>query len=228
MPAMISMILTLVVTTGSSSRPPVRYNDLDPSGADPWAIIPVHYHHTGARPQWNDGEAPADQEAKSVLDGLRHSLGLWEGETDFWRASEAIVTWDHGRFALGMLTQALSRQGHNTAFNAAMAIRRIGPYAESAVPSLIAIVQRKNDFPKPRNESGPNPWDRRAYAALALGGIGPKADRAVPAIIPLLTDESPDTRWAAAKALGEIGEAAKSGPGTSLISRAKPGTGLGP
>jgi HEAT repeat protein len=78
-----------------------------------------------------------------------------------------------------------------------MAIRRIGPYAESAIPTLIEIVQRKNDF------------DRPAYAALALGGIGPKAARAVPAMISLMADESPYTRWAAAKAVGEIGESAK-------------------
>jgi hypothetical protein len=60
-----STILALVALAGSGATPPVRYDDL--ALGDPWAIIPVHHHQTGARPQWNDGDAPADGEAQLIL-----------------------------------------------------------------------------------------------------------------------------------------------------------------
>jgi HEAT repeat protein len=211
---MMPTIITLVVLAGSIASSPVRYDDL--ALGDPWAIIPVYHHQTGARPQWNDSDAPADGEAELLLWSLGRSVQLVEKTSvfDCYLASEAIVTWDHGRFALGRLIQDL--EFPPTAYNAAMAVRRIGPYAESAIPTLLEIVQRKNDFPKLQGGSGPDPYDRRAYAALALGGIGPKAGRAVPAMIPLLADKSPYTRWAAAKAVGEIGESAKAALAAAL------------
>src|SRR5437016_1618125 len=75
-----------------------RFGVSEPA-APAWTLVPFHYRQ-GARPQFDDGDAAIDDEARAVLHGLEHSLGLLAGKTDLYVAREAIVTWDHGRFAL--------------------------------------------------------------------------------------------------------------------------------
>ena len=96
---MLNLLLGLVLLCDLDVWPLAHLDPPDPSG-DPWSLVPFHYR-AGARPRWTDDAAAApDREAQAVLKGLEGSLGLWEGEQDFVRAREAIVTWDHGRFAL--------------------------------------------------------------------------------------------------------------------------------
>jgi HEAT repeat protein len=78
---------------------------------------------------------------------------------------------------------------------ACLALIRLGPAAESAVPALIHKVGLR-DCPYRRD------------AILALKRIGPGASAAVPALIGVLKDEDAGDRRAAVDALAGIGQAA--------------------
>jgi len=126
--------------------------------------------------------------------------------------------------AVPALIAALKDSEWNVRDSAEEALEDIGPAAKKAVPALIAALKDSD-------------WKVRKFAAKALGEIGPAAKKAVPALIALhsdwidreaalsalrkmgleavpaliaaLKDSDRKVRESAAKALGDIGPAAK-------------------
>ena len=115
---------------------------------------------------------------------------------------------------------------------AAHGLKLLGPLAKSALPDLMQIYGRPNEFSVPRFELmevfgsiGPaaepavpllvqtvthdtNEFDR-ASAARALGQLQLRPEVSVPALIACLADPSADLRMAAVQSLGQFGRAAQ-------------------
>ena len=81
-------------------------------------------------------------------------------------------------------------------WEAAVALKNLGPEAEPAIPGLVDAIHRGATPPDAE-------WKTplRVYSGDALAAIGPAA---VPALIKLLSDEKPGARLAATEALGRI------------------------
>ncbi|MBD2388621.1 HEAT repeat domain-containing protein [Cylindrospermum sp. FACHB-282] len=94
-------------------------------------------------------------------------------------------------------TQQLRDKNHQERWNAAMALGRIGPEAESAISELIETLKDENPLV-------------RMSAANALGKIGLKAQIAIPDLIATLQDQDEEVRQEAATALSRIGSPAVS------------------
>ena len=100
-----------------------------------------------------------------------------------------------GTTAVQALTDVISSiyVQYQVQYNAALALRELGPAAKPAVPALIAVLADKKSR-------------IRDVAIWALMGIGPEASEAIPALTDLLYDseEDWDIRYCAAEALEKI------------------------
>jgi HEAT repeat protein len=103
-----------------------------------------------------------------------------------------------GEPAVDALIPVLKKGTDTARVGAARVLRELGPRAEAAAASLVALVE----------DRGAGVEARRG-AALALGSVGPTAKGTAPALIELLGDEEQPTelRAAAARSLGALGEA---------------------
>jgi len=107
------------------------------------------------------------------------------------QAEYSIATWvDTGGFGRPAKRQMYVRA------NAAEALGSIGPDAQTAIPTLLELLQDSQA-------------DVRKAAADALGNLGPASKEAVPALTALLSDKESAVRGPAARALGRIGPEAK-------------------
>ena len=97
---------------------------------------------------------------------------------------------------LPILRNAL-RANSDVAWQAAMALGRMGRDAEPAIPDMVDAIHRGTTPP----DAG---WKKplRVYSGQALAAIGPAS---VPALIKLLADEKAEVRLTAAESLGRIG-----------------------
>jgi HEAT repeat protein len=105
-----------------------------------------------------------------------------------------------GRWAVPGLISILKNDEPVVRQYAAMALARIGPEAENAVPTLIEVLEERN-----------NDTEVRRLVATALGMIGPNAKAGISVLTNRLQDREEDgeVRGAAAQALGMIGPEAK-------------------
>jgi hypothetical protein len=115
--------------------------------------------------------------------------------------------------AVPILLGALNAKNAESRMAAIWALGRIGPPAAEAVPSLVKALDGEAAPPRDPKESSVTRLRRekrsariREYTARALANIGP---RAVPALIRALGSSDPETRIAAARALGRMGPKAK-------------------
>ena len=99
-----------------------------------------------------------------------------------------------GQAAVPALLAAVAGRGPGAA-DAALALARIGPPAEQAVPILARALDDSDA-------------EVRQWAAFALGRLGPAAAPAIEDLRAALTDPEPWVRQNAAEALGAIGPAA--------------------
>ncbi|EEF57889.1 HEAT domain containing protein [Pedosphaera parvula Ellin514] len=83
-----------------------------------------------------------------------------------------------------------TRSAHNH-FSAAFGFDALGSAAEPAVPTLIGLLDDKDD-------------DIRKTATRSLGSIGPEAQNAIPGLIRHLSDPNQDVRVCSAEALNNI------------------------
>lgn len=120
------------------------------------------------------------------------------------RAAEALA--GYGEFAAVPVTELLHYDDPLTAYYACLALIRLGPYAEAAVPDLMAIVADLN-----------NPLRRNAV--FALGRIGPAAAEAAPLLCRILREDNEQLRRVAVATLAAIGVGAVPALVESLRSR---------
>lgn len=126
-----------------------------------------------------------------------HSL-LEAGEPDSTHDSEPRASTDEllrRNAPLKVLIEALHSEDFTTRMRAVHFIGYRGPAAKEAVPALVKILEI---------------YHMRESALHALKAIGPSASAAIPALYDAITayPEQPATRWIAAHALANIGEAA--------------------
>lgn len=99
----------------------------------------------------------------------------------------------------------LAKAMHSKSTNArVMAATWLGDMGEGALPHLIKALKKDDDK------------DVRINAAAGLGKIGKKAVGAVPQLIEALQDKRWDVRYAAIKALAEIGEKERTVPALAM------------
>jgi HEAT repeat protein len=137
--------------------------------------------------------APCVQAGEKSLGDLIRQIQSTGAATERVKAAEAIA--EYGSDAVPLLLPLLDDDHEKTQELACLALVRLGPEAEAAVPALTSKVARR-DCPFRRD------------AMLALRQIGPGASAAVPTLIGVLSDEDAGYRKAAADALAGIGEAA--------------------
>jgi len=101
------------------------------------------------------------------------------------------VTPDETASVVPALANLLNDPDAEVRLQAAKALYKIGPHAESAVPALITSLQ----------DSG---FGGRWMVAQALGEIGPAARPAIPALAEVLNDPNPDLRKYAGEALQRL------------------------
>jgi HEAT repeat protein len=128
---------------------------------------------------------------------------------EYFRAREVITCFENGTVALPALITAIKTRPHQEAMMAAFAVRRIGRFAESAVPELIEVLDSLEKAQPGSARARSERYDKQYDVAFALGGIGARANAAVPALTLLLSSREATVRRAAASALGEIGRGAK-------------------
>jgi HEAT repeat protein len=108
------------------------------------------------------------------------------------------------RSAVPALIEALSANDLMLRLKTAVALTTIGQAAPSdvkpAVPALIKALKDED------NRVAPLPFsiNIRGQVAAALGCIGPEAKEAIPALVEALKSNDPDSRMAAASALGKL------------------------
>ncbi|WP_439621411.1 HEAT repeat domain-containing protein [Gemmata sp.] len=102
----------------------------------------------------------------------------------------------YNNIKLSAWLEQLKSPDARTRYQAAKAIKEIGPDAKAAVPLLVPLL--KTSTP-----------EEREMVAFAVGAVGPAAKDAVPALTDLLKDQPSYVKYAAAVALGQIGPDAK-------------------
>ncbi len=96
--------------------------------------------------------------------------------------------------AIPVLIDALHDKDSVVQRKVALALGNYGSQAQSAVPALMELIQKRNEG--------------QLDAVFSLGQIGPEAHRAKPILVKMLMDKSYLKREAAAVALGKIGRQA--------------------
>ncbi|MBI4556556.1 MAG: HEAT repeat domain-containing protein [Candidatus Hydrogenedentes bacterium] len=136
------------------------------------------------------------------------------------------------------LIEALGDSDYVVRSRAARALAELGPEAAPAVPALVALLERRDDFAmeaamtlgaigpaakeaipalvEAAEQGSAVPVEEgrdalRVYAGEALGRIGPAA---LPDLITLLSHRNPDIRVCAAEALGQMSEKARDAVGS--------------
>lgn len=142
---------------------------------------------------WIAAPAPHALAGERSLGELLKQLQSADTLAERMRAAEGIA--EYGPSVVPRLLPLLDHPDPRTQEYACLALVRLGPEAEAAVPSLIRQASRRDCV-------------FRRYAIFALHQIGPPAAPAVPALIGVLTEDAPDCRLAAAEALAGIGQAA--------------------
>ena len=118
--------------------------------------------------------APPAQAADKSLAELIRELQPPNTPSERLRAAEAVA--EYGPIAVPALLPLLDRDNETTPMYVCVALVRLGPEAQAAVPALIAKIARRE-------------WRYRADALRTLQQIGPGAVAAVPTLIGLLTAE---------------------------------------
>ena len=101
--------------------------------------------------------------------------------------------------AIPALTDALSDKDRMVRFDAAMALKEMGPEASNAVPALAREVAFTGTGPETNAQ-----FYNRAVAAAALGKIGPAASNALPALRAAMHESSSYLRGQSAVAIWRV------------------------
>src|SRR3954451_7745352 len=122
-------------------------------------------------------------------------------------AAYTLVTIDPGRAAalVPIAVDVLNGDDPEAIGDALQFLGQAGTAAQEAVPALIGVLQA------PYMLADPDAWvaDPRGDIAAPLAEIGEPASTIAGALIAALNLPDPSVRWAAARALGELGTAAK-------------------